>query len=241
MEELLTDRLTKFFTLVWRINGLIVFGLGVLGLVLAVLAILEIARFRIRERPQEQITRVADKDLAASNLRLGSFEEIPGTKHLYAELFAPSEYYSSKNYSSKNSGSGSGAAHNLLFFNTATKTAHWLLSDNDHTIPSYSLILYPPRSLSDKAVALGVLLELRKSGQEGSPQQSTETGRLLIAASDGTALTTIASPVDALLGHHLVDRQSLLAFYVAAGAVRVADVDPTTRRTRSDSPLSTAP
>lgn len=168
----MSDRATKFFTWIWRINSLILFGLGVVGVVLAVVAILEVARFRFRERPQERITRVADRDLAASKLRLGSFEAIPGTKHLYAALFAPSEYGSSMS-----SGSGRGAAHNLLFFNTATKTAHWLLSDNDHTIPSYSLILYPPRSRlspfdagrdTDKTLALGVLLEVRKSVQEGS-------------------------------------------------------------------------
>lgn len=127
----MSDRSNKFFTWIWRINGLIVFALGVIGLLLALAATLDVARFRFRERPQDQITRVADRDLVASNLRLGSFEGVPGTKHLYAELFAPSEYVSSKG-----SGSGRGAVHNLLFFDTAAKKAHWLLSDNDHTIRS---------------------------------------------------------------------------------------------------------
>jgi hypothetical protein len=63
-------------------------------------------------------------------------------------------------------------------------------------------------------------------------------GFVLVSSPEGRDLANVASSVEALLGHHLVDDRSLLIFHVSAGSARVLDLDPASRAVRSDGLLS---
>ena len=125
----MNERSDRFFAWVWRINGLLLLALGLVAVVGAVALIFNIALFWSRDRPEQRLTQVAGANLTAQDLRLGDFRRIAGTQFLYARLAPPSEYIGS------GSSGGLGTAHNLLFFDTVTKKAHWLLPDNDQTLP----------------------------------------------------------------------------------------------------------
>jgi hypothetical protein len=214
----------------WRLNGLLLLVLSAVGLAVVV----AVAVDSLRPRPDEPLTNVAGADLDQRDLRLGDFRAIAGTTLLHAELAAPAEYVGpgSKGYS--------GAVHNLLFFDTTTKKAHWLLPADDQLLRSTTFLMDPPSARWDtsgssedpKAVALAILLEVERPGDGPS------TRSLAVAAPDGRGLATIAATSSGLLGHHQASKDVTFVFYVSDGSARVLDLDPITRTVRSDEVLS---
>jgi hypothetical protein len=87
-----SDRSKQLFEWVWRMNGLLLLGGMVAGLMGVVAVAVDIAGFARRERAERQLTQVAGTDLRAQNLRLADFREIAGTRFLYAQLATPSAY-----------------------------------------------------------------------------------------------------------------------------------------------------
>jgi hypothetical protein len=137
-------------------------GLALAATVLALALAFNIGVFASPERPEEQLSEVAGAELTARGLRLADFRPIAGTRFIYAALASPSEYIGSS------SSGGLGNAHNLLFFDTTSKKAHWLLPSNDQRIPSFSFLMDPPGtgygyadgSAGEKdQVAIGFLVE----------------------------------------------------------------------------------
>jgi hypothetical protein len=234
-----SDRSKQLFEWVWRLNGLLLLGGMVAGLMGVFAVVVNVAGFARRERAERQLTQVAGTDLRAQNLRLTDFREIAGTRSLYAQLGTPSEYLTS------GSSDGFGLARNLLFFDTASQKAHWLLPDNEQTISSFSFLMDPPRTRygyddgepdAPEQVAIALLVELAPARSEGDPAGAPR--KLAVAAADGRALTPIAESTEGLLGYHQAARDSVLVFYVSDGAAKVLDLDPTTRAARSDRVLS---
>jgi hypothetical protein len=237
---LMTGRSDRFFAWIWRINGVLVLALAGLGVVLATTFAVGAARVSSHHDRERQLTSIAGADLGANDLRLGDFRTIAGTRFLYAEL-------ASRSSLAKGIGSYSsdwrGAARNLLFFDVGTKKAHWLLPNNDQTIESFSFLMHPPTrryTYSDgeadarDQAALAILVEL----QRPDPAVANRTTRsLAMATPDGRALVPIAASTEGLLGYHQPTRESVLVFYVAAGAARVLDADPATGQVRSDALL----
>ena len=121
----MSDRMERVFGWVWRVNGLLLLALAGAGLLGAAALAISLAVDSGRARASDRVTQVAGTDIAASELDLGSFQTVLGTRLLYAPL--------GERYAKIRSGYGRGAARNLLFFDTATKRAHWLLPDNAAT------------------------------------------------------------------------------------------------------------
>jgi hypothetical protein len=236
----MSDRTDNFFGWVWRLNGLLVLLLALLGLAAAVTIVINVGIFASRERPEQKLTQVAGADL--QNLRIADFQPIQGTDVLYAPLAASSEYIGS------GSSGGLGSARNLLFFDTATKRAHWLFSGNGQVIPSFSFLTDPPsvrfgfdddiRNRPDP-VTIAILLEVQRSaaGEEEIPETPHS---LAVATPDGRSVTTIADATEGMLGYHQVNKNSILVFYVSAGSARVLDLDPIAHTVRSDDLLSSS-
>jgi hypothetical protein len=233
----MSERSDRFFTWVWRVNGLLLLALAVLGVIGATALIFNTAVFFSRDRDDKQLTQVAGADLKAKDLRLGAFRTIAGTQLLYAPLAPPSEYIGS------GSSGGLGSARNLLFFDTTTKKVHWLLPENDHTIESFSFLMDPPAFRHAYAdgeadnrdqLALAILLQLKPPRAD---RVKTAARTLALASPAGRNLTEIAASTDGLLGYHQPAKETVLVFYVSAGAARVLDVDVVTRKVRSDTVL----
>jgi hypothetical protein len=233
------ERADRFFTWVWRINGLVLLALGIAGLVGAMALAFNVALFWSRDRPDQQVTQVAGADLNAENLRLADFRTIAGTQFLYAVLAPPSEYIGS------GSSGGLGLARNLLFFDMNSKKAHWLFPNNDQIVKSFFFLMDPPGSpyayddgeaRKPEQVAVAILLELEPLPKKPSAHDHARS--LAIATAEGRDLTSIAQPISGLLGYHQLSKESTFVFYVSDGAARVLDVDPTARKVNSDALLS---
>ncbi len=240
VERSVSDRKDTFFATVWRLNGLLVLALAGAGIIAVVAVAMNLAIFSSRERPHEQLTNIAGADIAAQDLRLGGFRAIAGTQLLYAPLASPSRYVGS------GSSGGLGAARNLLFFDTTTKKAHWLLAGNDQTIHSYYFLLDPPSTRygfdegeaeKREQKAIGILVELRDAG-EGTTDEAPSRA-IAIASPQGRDLTRIVDATEGMLGYHQPAANSVLVFYVSGGTARVLDLDPIAREVRFDGLLST--
>jgi hypothetical protein len=187
-----------------------------------------------------QPARVAGIELSDQELRLAEFESVPGTKHLFAPLVPTSSFasYDSHGYAS---------AKDLLFFDATQRSARWLLGDPSHRLRFYQLIVDPAlepywnaQRVVDGAArrSLGVLFE---AVPDPLKEQVAEQASIGFAAPDGTDRKTLISGVSGFLGHHLVDQETLIIFYVREGELWAADVEPATRTIRSDSRVSAAP
>lgn len=235
------ERSERFFAWVWRLNGLLLLLLALVGLAGAAVLVANIGIFSTRDRPEQNLTEVAGADLREGDLRLADFYPIEGTPLLYAQLGPPSEYVGS------GSSGGPGTANNLLFFDTETRSAHWLLPGNGQVIASYNFLRSPPSTGSrfdederkeTRPVTIAILLEIRDSpGLKDAPADHPR--RLAVATPDGRSVTTIASPIDGMLGYHHARKDSLFVFYVASGSARVLELDPLVRVVRSDALLVT--
>ena len=234
------NRTEKTFKWIWRANGIALLILSLGGLIALVSLVVNIGVFASRERPEKKITEIAGTSIDYNTLRFGDFREIKGTPLLYAPLGTKSEYIGS------GSSVGVANARNLLFFDTTTQKAHWLLDDNDEAIQSMSFLTDPPKcQYRDAAyseceaskVTIALLVELNPTRQGGKAPGSSR--RIAIAAPDGTDMRDLATDADGLLGFHLLDGSKAIVFYSKAGTVRFMDIDVTKRTLRSDEVLST--
>jgi hypothetical protein len=185
---------------------------------------------------------VAGVRLAPQDLQLTPFSQVPGTHHLYAAL---TEQWGFSDYASGQVSS----AKDLLFFDATTKGARWLLGDASKKLRSYELIVDPPlvdpwsrlREFPEGSKTLGVLFEVVPDLPDDSDPVPDGQASIGLANADGTAPVALISGVSRLLGSHLLDRDSLVVFYVRGGELWSADVSPSARTVRADAVVSAAP
>jgi len=222
-----------FFRWVWRITGLLLLLLVLYATVSFVWASMSIKGRRQAPDGEATIGRVDRPDRQQAALKLGGFKALSGTSVLYAQLGSegPTVGSLSSSYTPTD-------LRNLLFFDTASRQAHWLLDDNTQSMAALSVIGEPDPYLSRGSTgdnhALGLLFLSRPARAEDKRDTSWD---IRLASIDGRQLKTLVSGADSLLDHQLVNDHTLLVFYATRGVVHVLDVDPATRELRSDRTL----
>jgi hypothetical protein len=235
-----TSRTTSIFRWIWRINGVLLLGTCVAGIV-ALLSLTRGMFVGVEDAPPGAITNVAGTDLTAESLMLRPFEPIKGTSLMVAPLDGRPE--SSMGSSVAYSFGGGGQARNLLFFDITTRKAHWLLKGNDQHIGQVTYITDPPLegcgyaggpSCSVAVTTQAILLQIGPR----APGGAVATSRIAIASPDGRQGETIVNDSDGLLGSRKASPTTLLVFYSVKGVARVAEVDVLARRVVSDAVLA---
>jgi hypothetical protein len=180
------------------------------------------------------IGRIDRPDEHQVALKLGSFETLPGTSVLYAQLGSEGPTVGSLSSSFTPTD-----MRNLLFFDTASRQAHWLLDDNAQSIAAMSVISGSASAQTQGSKpdpqALGLLFLTRPAEADNKADAKWD---IRLASVDGHKLKTLANGVDTLLDHQLTNDDTLLVFYAKHGVVHVLDVDPATRDLRSDQTLA---
>jgi hypothetical protein len=234
----MTGRLNILFTWVWRINGLLILGIGLVGFVGVVAFVVDVGIFSSRESPAEGIAEVAGTQIENSNLNFGTFRRLKGANVLYAELGTASDYLGS--------GSISQVANvrNLLFFDTESKKSHWLLKDNSKQIYRNQCLTDPPDcydvdedrercEANRKTVAIMLEIGPPRSEKPSSDQDHS----ILVSTPDGRELAPLVENIDAVLGVEAQSAEAVFIFYTKSGSVRFAEIDPTKRKLVSDEAL----
>lgn len=232
-------RADRIFGWIWRINGVLILGLGAAAGALVVVLLLDVAGISRDETPEQQLAEVAGADLrAGDDLRLMDFHPVAGTTFLYAQLASPSDSIRS------GSSGGWGSARNLLFFDTTSRNAHWLFPDNAQILASFSFLRDPPGNrytLDDdsvsgqKQVVTAILLEIQNDADGGA---GASTRSIAMASPDGRELTPIAPATQGLMGYHHARKDAVFVFYASSGTARVSEIDPISRSVRSDGTLA---
>ena len=250
----MTSRTTSIFRWIWRINGVLLLGACLAGIV-ALLSLSRDMYVGVEDAPRAGVTTVAGTDLRAGSLTLRPFATVKGTSLLVAPLVGRLEpsMRSAMGYTGTESSFGSsvsftydgpiGPARNLLFFDITTRKAHWLLEGNEQYIAAVGYITDPPSDgcgigagpeCAGNANTQGILLQIAQRAADGT---FGATHRIAIASPDGRLMHTIATDADALLGSRKASPTTLLVFYSVKGVARVAEVDVIARRVLSDAVL----
>ena len=126
--------LDGFFRWVWRITGLLLLLLVLYGVANLIWASRSTTHGQAPDG-EATIGRLDRTDKPQAALKLGRFEALSGTPVLYAQLGSeePSPASLSSSFTLTD-------LRNLLFFDTASRKAHWLLDDNTHSIAALSVI-----------------------------------------------------------------------------------------------------
>jgi len=233
------SRVDGFFKWIWRVNALAILALSSGALLLLGLFALDLHGDDARERPGKEIEEIAGNRVDYRTLRLEDFHAVTGTRFLCARLRSTSALAGSSLYD------GPASTRNLLFFDTGTQQARWLLEHNTETIQTLSFLTNPPAcplrgdayaACEASRVAVALLLEIGPASQ-GSDIADTSR-RIAIATADGADLRILAAGIDGSLGLHQPSDSTALVFYAKGGVVRVMDIDLASRSLRNDAPLS---
>ena len=131
---------SRVFRIVWRINGLALLLLLLLALV-GLSGTLLSGLFRNARASQVPQPNVVPATEGKPELRLGSFERIPATTVLRADLHSPDR----DSFSSYKGGSS--VSHNILFYDTQDGKSWWLLPDSDADIASEETVALPGQGM----------------------------------------------------------------------------------------------
>ena len=232
----MATRTERFFTWVWRINGLLLLVLIAVCLIMFWFLLSDASNPSWMD-DEQSVREVAGTDISAENLKLQSFNQVYGTPWLMADLV------------STEGGLGVGSSsrpnwqlRNVLFIDSGSKQAHWLFETSDREIRRHWYISDSPGNRygagpSDDSVVIGMLFSIAASSAQNG---GTERRQLLLVSADGKTKLPLSEPIDELLGQHHSDASSFLIFYVRDGAVNVLDLDPEGMTVRSDSVITAA-
>lgn len=228
----MTTKTEKFFTWVWRLNGLLLLAIILVGLLGFFLLVSDATRPAWEDKEQT-VKEVAGANLVADDLKLEGFFPIHGTDYIVSNLVSP------KGSTGIGSSSYQTDTRNLLFFDAKSKDAHWLFENNDQYIERHWTITDKPEDRYGSGPREDVAVVAMLMTISDAPFDDTDDARrqMILVSTNGKRTTSISEPISELVGQHYVEPTSFLIFYARQGTLYVLDLDPTTFAVRSDSVL----
>lgn len=212
----------KFFEFVWQVNALVIFTVGVAGLLVLLIAAFGIGRDAFRSRRHARPVVTADGTSVDQTFRLGDFDAVVGTPHLMANLFLNRDR---KGIYSSSGSSYSYDAANYLFYDTGTRKSHWLLDHSDSLFLQTTRVTRG-RSDDDSQRVIGFLFYVLRADTNGDGTVNAEdSGDIAVAAPSGDKFLPLISNVDELLGSHKADEDTETVMYRTGRTVFAAEID----------------
>ncbi len=210
---------TRFFSVVWRINALLILGVGIGAFALLLVGGALFVKDFMRPRHTENVAYLAPDQVDKSGSELGSFEPVDGTSTLRAALRLTQDY--SIGSVSKESSS----VQNYLYVDTGTHASHWLIPDNRGLIVATTELPAGRYGNRDESPLEAVVYELVDADSD-SDKKLTKKDLITIAVSDpeGRSLVRLFKNVQRLNSAQLAGKGKLVLFYTAQGQLHVADI-----------------
>jgi hypothetical protein len=224
---------TRFFRTIWRINGIALCLVIVIGLLAAVIGLIAMVVSEVARTHSKGATLLAQTDATHSDWRLGNFENLPGAETLYASVTLDQEFGGSSSYRSKETS----AICNYLFVRTTDKSSHFLLPNNQSIVRSLDLLRVGG---SDAAGARVEWLYCQRSQTDSNKdgridgEDSFEVG---FARPDGTDYREAITGIDAVLGETRRGPNTFLLVYRQQKNIQVAEIDIPSRKVLVTKPL----
>ncbi len=197
----------KFFKLVWRINGLMIFAVVAVSFVLLVFATYKVFNEVTRDRNVRNVVNVENSGEMTETFQLGHMHGIKGSPYVLIPLNSDQNY--AQAYASKSSLS----VRNYLFLNTNTNEVSWLLENNEYLL-NRRVMLYTETEDVEENLPLAHLYEVIKS-DTNSDNRLNRNDLITLALSriDGTGYTEVVKEIDSLIGHKINEQGVLLVLY----------------------------
>jgi hypothetical protein len=215
---------SRFFRLVWRVNGVLVLALLLLGVALVVGEFVsDLARdatARAEEDPALARTEAGER------LELGDAEAVAGTPFVLLPLATRGER--SGKFSS---GGEPSVTRNLLFFDAASGAARWLRPDHRGVVAERTFLRDPPAARRDADGPVRfVRYELATADTDGDGEVTGEDALdVAVSGPGGDGLATVLAAPDAILGYQELPDGVLLVFHRRGPDHLVARVDLSAR------------
>ena len=211
-------RLKRFFTLVWRVNGILIFLTSLLAVFILTAAAYAVIGDMMRTRHVNNLANVATRDVKGEIRTIGEFQEIVGSPVRRAELNVQQKY--NFDLSSKEAGS----IRNYLYFNTETKQSYWLLPNDDSMIIK-SIPLPDDRYRSESRHAVVYVHVLVAKDTSGDQRLSIDDMKqIAVSDPDGKRFRIVAS-ANELNDSVLLPQNRLLLLYSTKGETVATEVD----------------
>jgi hypothetical protein len=196
----------RFFRFVWRFNGIALMLTAVVVVIVGGFMGVVMYREFTRERTVSNVVNVEGARNVSEKLRLGQLIPIEGSSYLMVPLTSDQTY--SQSYYDKSSYS----QRNLLFVDTKGAASHWLFDTNEYLIVNSSFITEGAEQPKPKPVR-AILYVVVKADTNGD-KRLTDNDRKTIGLSlpDGSNYKEIITDVDAVVGHHLLDRDVIIIY-----------------------------
>lgn len=196
---------TKFFRVLWRMNGILIFFAALLAV--GVLGFIAIEFLDFGRQDAEQAVHVeAEADEQVEPPTLGSFYSVSGFTVMRAELTFGDRYSSSSSFSK----GGSYSTRNYLFLDSETLEARWLFPDSRQLILDSDELhetVQEDNSKKPTSRTIAFFYQTINSDTNGDKQLTTDD-KINIAYSrpDGSEYTTVIKGIDRVLGTDTTDR-----------------------------------
>ena len=184
----------RFFSLVWRVNALVILGAGLAGFALVMILLLQLGRDFLEPRNVQGVVNLASEEIDSESFHFAEFTAIPGSDFLSAPL------YTQQGYPLGSISKSSHSTRNYLFFNPATGAAHWLLPDNDGLVESRYQF---PRSRYNKDAEpiRGVLWQVITVDTNGDHKLTeNDLSTILVSGASGSSLRELIPDVQHIYG-----------------------------------------
>ena len=213
------ENMNKFDRIVWRINGLLILCVGVVGGLVLLYASYEIFQNKTRDRNVGDIVNVNKETQKKEHLFLGSFSRIEGRDLFLCPLLAEQEY--DQSYYSKSATS----VRNYLFFDQADTTGRWLLESNNWLIHRRHQI-YENYGDEKKEITQAFFYEIVKTDTNGDGiLNSDDSKAIYISSFDGTDIHIVLGETTDILGINQIDEKKSIIFFSKDQTSRAVVVD----------------
>jgi hypothetical protein len=193
-----------------------------LATIVAILVLGVIAFMTLREmagrRPVRNVVNVDSAQQVADKWEFGQMSAIRGTSYVTIPLYSDQTY--AQPYYSKEAKS----TRNILFIDATGSERHWLFDTNEYLIAEHRLITEGSIH-KDGSIVKAILYSVVRKDTNGDKRLTTRDQKdIALSAPNGRNYKEILSGIDSLLGHELVNRDTIILLYQKQGIAYSASV-----------------
>lgn len=200
-----------FFRIVWRLNALLIFGVGIMGILVLGYLSWHLWDDAFGERQREGIVNI-DEDAAIDlKWQYRAIVDIDGSDYVMMPL------ESAQGYEQDYYGKFAEAARNVLFVNLVTNDFHWLFPDHNRLVLQHSAVSEMSYSTAPSIVRVIVFLLVEEDTSQDNRLTRNDLKTIALSHPEGQDVERVVTGVDELIGLRVVDKHRLVLLYQKDG------------------------
>ena len=200
-----------FFRIIWRLNALLIFSVGVMGILILGYLSWHLWEDAFGEKQREDIVNIDEEAAIELKWQYRAIVDIDGSDYVMMPL------ESSQGYEQEYYGKFTEAARNVLFVNLVSNDYHWLFPDHNRLILQHSAVSEMTYSTAPPIVRVIVFLLVEEDTNQDSRLTRSDLKTIALSHPEGRNVERIVTGIDELTGLRVVDKHRLMLFYQKDG------------------------